>query len=87
MPCPLIIRLSDGSGFIFGAKNAGPDLINYMVGNYPPNYPVPAIPIRVGWEPGHPTQMFPSAYWWVTSKDMLWSFFKEWGFVREHVWR
>lgn len=48
MAWPLIIRLSDGSGFVFDP--ARHDLVQYLVGNTPPNYPVPAI--RQGFEFG-----------------------------------
>lgn len=41
MPCPYIVRLSDGSGIVFDP--AAHDLVQYLVGNHPPNYPVPAV--------------------------------------------
>lgn len=55
----------------------------YECGNFPPNYPVPAIPIRVGYMPAHPSQPYPSAYWYICSDNMLWSCFERFGLVIE----
>lgn len=55
----------------------------YAHGGAPPHFPPPAIPIRVGFMPAHHTQIYPSAYWYVASYRLLWSFFKEFGLVIE----
>ena len=52
--------------------------------DYDPRH-LPVIPIKVGWHPAHWSQPYPSDYWYVTSRDMLWSFFRKYGFVQEHV--
>lgn len=57
--------------------------VYYLSGNRPARYPVPAIPVRVGWMPESSKQQFPSSYWWICSTNMLWSCFEKWGLVVE----
>lgn len=49
----------------------------YVEGKEPPHFPVPAIPIRVGYMPADSTQpIAPCAYWYVSSDRLLWSIWK-----------
>lgn len=57
------------------------DMINLSVN---PRH-LPAIPIHVGFEMAHESQPYPSSYWWVCSREMLWSCFEKWGFVKERI--
>jgi len=61
------------------------DKAAYALGIYTPNYPVPAIPTKVGFMPAHHTQPYPSAYWYVCSTDLLWSFFNLYGMMVEEA--
>lgn len=45
------------------------------------HYPVPAIPTRVGFRPACEDQPYPSAYWYVSSPYLLWTFWEAWGLV------
>lgn len=59
------------------------DCKGYQDGDYLPNYPMPAIPVRVGWQPTGTNECKDRPYWWVCSMDMLWTFWKDWGLVAE----
>lgn len=51
----------------------------------PPHYPVPAIPIKVGFMPWSWQQEYPSGYWYVASRHMLWTIFQRWGLIIERA--
>lgn len=58
----------------------------YHRGKEPPHYPVPAIPVRVGYQPAcYIQQEYPSAYWWIASRTLLWSCFEKHGLVIERA--
>jgi len=42
---------------------------------------LPVIPIKVGWQPASKYQWFPSAYWYVANRELLWSCFEKFGLV------
>lgn len=62
-----------------------PTIDRYLHGDLKPNFPVPAIPTTVGYMPEGEwsTQPYPSAYWYVCNKELLWTFFQKFGFVWE----
>lgn len=57
----------------------------YACGELKPNFPMPAIPTTVGYMPEGEwsTQPYPSAYWYVCSRELLWTFFQKFGFIWE----
>jgi len=42
---------------------------------------VPVIPTRVGFVPASCMQVYPSAYWYVANREMLWSLFDKFGLI------
>lgn len=52
----------------------------------PAHYPVPAIPVKVGFHQAHHTQLFPCAYWYVSTMSLMWTFFDKIGMV-EQRWK
>lgn len=44
---------------------------------------LPAIPVKVGWQPSGIGEMAGVPYLYVSSKDMLWTFWKDFGLVIE----
>lgn len=46
-------------------------------------YPLPAIVIRVGYQPTGKNECFGIPYVWVCSKTLLWTFWKDLGLVVE----
>lgn len=73
----------DDTARVCMANGNRPSLYKYCHGDARPHFPVPAVPVRVGWQPEHPMQMYPSSYWWITSPTMLWSIFSRWGLIVE----
>lgn len=61
------------------------EVLNYAEGLLEPNFPVPAIPIKVGFMPWSWQQEYPSGYWYVASRHMLWTMFQRWGLIIERV--
>lgn len=58
----------------------------YFQGRTKPHFPVPAIPTKVGFHFAHSSQMYPSGYWYVSNRNLLWTFFQKFGFIqRERV--
>lgn len=57
----------------------------YAIGLDEPNYPVPAIPVRVGWQPTGKNDCQNIPYFWICSRDMLWTAWKDLGIYIEHV--
>lgn len=45
----------------------------YLVGLLKPRYPVPAIPIKVGWQPSGMNECSGCCYWYIASEDLLWT--------------
>lgn len=57
----------------------------YQRGEVAPRFAVPAIPIKVGYMPWSWKQDFPSAYWYIANRFLLWTCFKRWGFTQERI--
>lgn len=56
---------------------------DYQRGAFAPRYSVPALPTKVGYMPKHHTQLYPSAYIYISSPRLLWTFFQKFGLVVE----
>lgn len=46
---------------------------DYLCGEMLPNYPVPAIPVSVGWQPKGSREFVRHSYWWIVTEAMLWT--------------
>ena len=57
----------------------------YERGYREPRYPVPAIPIRVGWMPSGICEFVNRPYWYVSTRTYLWTFWKGLGLLEERV--
>lgn len=55
----------------------------YRRGKLPANYPVPAIPIYVGWYPIGIGLCEGLSYWYIASRHMLWTCWQRYGLVRQ----
>lgn len=57
----------------------------YQQGHGEPHFNLPAIPIKVGYMPWSWHQDYPSSYWYIASRHMLWTCFRRWGLIVERV--
>jgi len=57
----------------------------YQQGYGKPHFNLPTIPIKVGYMPWSFKQDYPSEYWYISSRNMLWTIFRRWGFIVERV--
>lgn len=56
---------------------------SYVCGFEPPNFTLPAIPTRVGWMPSGINGFVGRPYWYVSTLELLWTFWKGLGLIEE----
>lgn len=61
------------------------DHVSYVTGVNRPNYPVPAIPVKVGYQPKGGGEWDSHSYVYVCSLDMLWTFWSHSVLIVEHI--
>jgi hypothetical protein len=58
---------------------------SYALGYIEAQYPVPAVIVRVGWQPKGAGIMQDIPYWWVCSEKLLWTFWRTFGLIVERA--